>query len=120
MPQPLIVTFAGPGDPFGSGGRFQACLHVARPQGTPFLVDCGATSLTALKRLGLAPSDIGAVLVSRLHADHFGGLPFLILDGQFSRRTAPLAIVGPPGTRKRLSEAMEACFPGSASVRRRF
>lgn len=120
MPQPLVVTFAGSGDAFGSGGRFQACLHVARPEAAPFLLDCGATSLAALKRLGLPPSDIRVVLVSHLHADHYGGLPFLILDGQFSRRIAPLAIVGPPGTARRLSEAMEASFPGSSSVRRRF
>ena len=120
MSQPLVVTFAGSGDAFGSGGRFQACIHVSRPQGAPFLMDCGATSLTALKRLGLAPSDVGVVFVSHLHADHYGGLPFLILDGQFVRRLAPLTIAGPPGIDKRLSEVMEACFPGSASVRRRF
>ena len=58
------------------------------------LLDCGATSLSALKRLGLDPGEIAAVFVSHLHGDHFGGLPFLILDGQFSRRTAPLAVVG--------------------------
>ena len=43
------------------------------------------------------------MFVSHLHGDHFGGLPFLILDGQFSRRAAPLLIVGPPGTRQRLT-----------------
>ena len=28
------------------------------------------------------------VVVSHLHGDHFGGLPFLVLDGQFSGRDA--------------------------------
>ena len=37
------------------------------------------------------------MFVSHLHGDHFGGLPFPILDGQFSRRPGPLAVVGPPG-----------------------
>ena len=60
------------------------------------------------------------MFVSHLHGDHYGGLPFLILDGQFSRRTARLLIVGPPGTRQRLTEAMECLFPGSSQVRRRF
>ena len=86
----------------------------------PVLLDCGATSLTALRQAALDPGEIGAVFVSHLHGDHFGGLPFLILDGQFSRRTAPLLIVGPPGTRQRLTEAMECLFPGSSQVRRRF
>jgi ribonuclease BN (tRNA processing enzyme) len=60
------------------------------------------------------------VFVSHLHADHFGGLPFLILDGQFTRRTRPLTVAGPPGLARRLPDAMELYFPGSASVTRRF
>ena len=84
------------------------------------LVDCGATSLVALKAQGLDPGAVGAVAVTHLHGDHFGGLPFLILDGQFSRRSAPLQVAGPPGTRARLAEAMEALFPGSSRARRRF
>ena len=116
----MTVTFAGSGDAFGSGGRYQACIHVRAPGAGPVLLDCGATSLAALKRLGLDPGEIAAVFLSHLHGDHFGGLPFLILDGQFSRRTEPLAIVGPPGTAGRLTEAMECLFPGSAAVSRRF
>jgi len=84
------------------------------------LVDCGATSMVALKSLGLDPNAVEAVAVTHLHGDHFGGLPFLILDGQFSRRSAPLMVAGPPGTRTRLTKAMETLFPGSSSVRRRF
>jgi ribonuclease BN (tRNA processing enzyme) len=60
------------------------------------------------------------VLVSHLHADHFGGLPFLILDAQFTRRTRPLTVAGPPGLGRRLHDAMELYFPGSARVSRRF
>ena len=60
------------------------------------------------------------MLISHLHGDHFGGLPFLILDGQFTRRTSPLTIAGPPGTAGRLRQAMEASFPGSPGARRRF
>jgi ribonuclease BN (tRNA processing enzyme) len=115
------VTFAGSGDAFGSGGRFQACIHVRPGAGqAPVLLDCGATSLTALRQAGLDPGEIGAVFVSHLHGDHFGGLPFLILHGQFSRREAPLLIAGPKGTEQRLAAAMECLFPGSTQVRRRF
>ena len=60
------------------------------------------------------------MFVSHLHGDHFGGLPFLILDAQFAGRTAPLVVAGPPGTGQRLTEAMECLFPGSSRVRRRF
>ena len=119
-PSVLTVTFAGSGDAFGSGGRYQACIHLRPEGGRPVLLDCGATSLPALKRLGLDPSEIAAVFISHLHGDHFAGLPFLILDGQFSRRTAPLAVIGPPGTAQRLADTMECLFPGSSATSRRF
>ena len=113
------IRFVGSGDAFGSGGRFQTCIHLSGHD-RALLVDCGATSLVALKAQGLDPSSIGAVAITHLHGDHFGGLPFLILDGQFSHRTAPLLIAGPPGTGTRLAQAMENVFPGSGSVERRF
>ncbi|MBI4634786.1 MAG: MBL fold metallo-hydrolase [Candidatus Rokubacteria bacterium] len=115
----LTLRFLGSGDAFGSGGRFQTCLHLQGPAGS-LLIDCGASSLIALKRAGLDPSAIGAVLLSHLHGDHFGGVPFLVLDGQFSRRTQPLLVAGPPGVRARVEAAMEILFPGSSSVARRF
>ena len=97
-PPRVTVTFAGSGDAFGSGGRYQACIHLRAAGLAPVLLDCGATSLSALKACGLDPGEIGTVFVSHLHGDHFGGLPFLILDGQFSGRTSPLTVAGPPGT----------------------
>ncbi len=119
--QPRVaVTFAGSGDAFGSGGRYQACIHLGMPGQPPVLLDCGATSLSALKACGLNPGEIGTVFISHLHGDHFGGLPFLILDGQFSRRASPLTVAGPPGTAGRLRQAMETSFPGSSGARRGF
>ena len=117
---PVTVTFAGSGDAFGSGGRYQACIHLRPPGGAPVLLDCGATSLSALRQGGLDPGEIAAVFVSHLHGDHFGGVPFLVLNEQFARRTDPLTVVGPPGTARRLAQAMECAFPGSTGVRRRF
>jgi ribonuclease BN (tRNA processing enzyme) len=110
------VTVVGSGDAFGSGGRFQTCIAVGRR----VLVDCGATSLTALHRQQFDPNEIDTIVITHLHGDHFGGLPFLILDGQFRRRTRDLTIVGPPGTRERLTTAMETLYPGSSQVQRRF
>lgn len=116
----MQVRFLGSGDAFGSGGRFNTCFLVEAEKGT-FLVDCGASSLVAMRKWGIDPNSIGAVFISHLHGDHFGGLPFLLLDAQFySRRTTPLTIVGPTGLRQRLTEAMEAFFPGSSRTRQKF
>jgi ribonuclease BN (tRNA processing enzyme) len=119
----MRVTVVGSGDAFGSGGRFQTCIAVAtdeRDAPPRVLLDCGATSLTAMRQQRLDPNEIDILLVSHLHGDHFGGVPFLVLDGQFRHRTRDLTIIGPPSTRSRLDQAMEAMFPGSSTVPRRF
>lgn len=113
------IRFLGSGDAFASGGRLQACLHLTGG-GEPLLLDCGATGLVALKRGGIDPAGIGWVALSHLHGDHYAGLPFLILDGQFSRRSKPLVIAGPEGTQQRLEQAFEALYPGSWSAERPF
>jgi ribonuclease BN (tRNA processing enzyme) len=113
------VRFLGSGDAFGSGGRFQTCIHL-ESGGAQVLVDCGASSLIAMRRFAVDPSAIDAVILSHLHGDHFGGVPFLILDGQFTRRTRPLVVAGPPGVEARVREAMEVLFPGSSRAPRRF
>jgi ribonuclease BN (tRNA processing enzyme) len=84
------------------------------------LVDCGASALIAMRRAGVDPASVEWVVVSHLHGDHFAGLPFMILDGQFRRRTRPLRIAGPPGLTERLRSAMEVLFPGSSTAKRRF
>ncbi|GEO98852.1 MBL fold metallo-hydrolase [Methylobacterium haplocladii] len=116
----MRLQVLGCGDAFGSGGRFHTCFHVEVAR-TGFLVDCGASSLIAIRRYGVDPNGIDTVFLTHLHGDHFGGLPWLILDGQLvSQRRSPLTIVGPPGTRARLTATMEALFPGSSTVERRF
>jgi len=113
------LVFLGSGDAFGSGGRFQTCILV-RGGGTRVLLDCGASSLIAMKGGGVQPGDIGMVLLTHLHGDHFGGLPFLILDAQFSRRRQPLVVAGPPGVATRVEASMENLFPNSSKTQRRF
>ena len=74
-----------------------------------------------MHRSGLAPNDVSAIYLSHLHGDHFGGLPWWLLDGQHvSRRTEPLLIAGPPGVESRFIAAAEALYPGSTKAKRRF
>ncbi len=116
----MRLQFLGSGDAFGSGGRFNTCMRVSGA-GADVLVDCGASSLIAMKRFGVAPNDVGAILITHFYADHFGGLPSFLLDAQFfSKRRAPLTIAGPAGLRDRLPAVMEAFFPGSSATRPKF
>ena len=115
----MQLRFVGCGDAFGSGGRFNTCFHVTGAR-VNFLIDCGASSLPALKRQGIARDDIDLVLITHFHGDHLAGLPFLLLDAQFTRRTRPLVIAGPEGIEARLTQAMEAMFEHSSKTRPRF
>lgn len=115
----MQLQFVGCGDAFGSGGRFNTCFHVTG-SGVNFLIDCGASSLPALKRLGIAREAIDLILITHFHGDHFGGLPFLLLDAQFARRSRPLVIAGPDGIEAKLANLMEAMFEHSSRTRQRF
>jgi ribonuclease BN (tRNA processing enzyme) len=115
----MQLQFVGCGDALGSGGRYNTCFHVTGSH-VNFLIDCGASSLPALKRLAIARDDIDLILITHFHGDHFGGLPFLLLDAQFTRRTRPLVIAGPEGIETRLTQVMEALFENSSKTQQRF
>ncbi|MBD1545177.1 MBL fold metallo-hydrolase [Roseibium aggregatum] len=116
----MEVHFVGCGDAFGSGGRFNTCFHVTGETAN-FLIDCGASSLVALKRADVVLNDIRVILITHFHADHFGGIPPFMLDAQFfSRRTAPLTVAGPPSLKDWFVKAMETAFPGSSKTKPKF
>jgi len=116
----MKLTIVGSGDAFGSGGRSNTCFWLQTAKAT-LVVDFGASALPALKARKLDPNAIDAVVLSHLHGDHFGGLPFLLLDYQFlARRERPLLIAGPPGTQARLAAAMEVFFPKVSGTNWRF
>ena len=116
----MRLTIVGSGDAFGSGGRSNTCFWLETAKST-LVIDFGASALPALKALTLEPNAIDGIVLSHLHGDHFGGLPFFLLDAQFlSRRERPLTIAGPPGTRGRLEAAMEVFFPKSTGTKWRF
>jgi len=115
----MQLRFIGCGDALGSGGRANTCFHVTGDS-VNFLIDCGASSLPALKRFDVARDGIDLILITHFHGDHFGGLPFFLLDAQFTRRTRPLVIAGPRGIEARLIQVMEALFEHSSKTKQRF
>ena len=116
----MKLQFVGCGDAFGSGGRFNTCFHITGAR-TNILLDCGASSLVALKSLAISLNDIEAILITHFHADHFGGIPFFMLDAQFfSKRTQPLTIAGPHGLQEWYERVMETNFPGSSQTKTRY
>ena len=116
----MKLTFIGSGDAFGTDGRFNTCFLLSGSS-CNLLIDCGASSLVALKRARTDLNAIDGVLLTHLHGDHFGGLPFLLLDMQLmSKRTRPFFIWGPAGFPARLTALREALFPGSSRASLKF
>src|SRR5690606_40583782 len=62
----VTLQTIGNGDAFGSGGHFQTCFYVHSNR-YHFLVDCGATSLVAMKRFQI-PTDRKSTRLNSSHA----------------------------------------------------
>jgi len=116
----MKVTFVGTGDAFGSGGRLQTCILIEGATRT-LTIDFGTSSLIGLRREEIEPNSIDLILLPHLHGDHCGGVPFLLLDAMLgSKRSNPLTIAGPSGTKEHLQRVQEALFPGSHVMEPRF
>ena len=106
----IDVTVLGSGDAFNSGGHFHAAYLFETGDAT-FLVDCGPTILASMKQRGIDTARLDFVVVSHMHGDHFGGLPFLVLEYMYERRrTRPFVVLGPPGIEQRFWELFRALY----------
>ncbi|MGH7854751.1 MAG: MBL fold metallo-hydrolase [Candidatus Binatia bacterium] len=100
----MKLHILGCGDAFGSGGRNQSG-YLVEADDRLFLLDCGPTTLLAMKRAGFDPRHLDAIILSHLHGDHFGGIPFFFIEYLYRKpRDYPLIIAGPPGTEERVRQ----------------
>jgi ribonuclease BN (tRNA processing enzyme) len=107
----------GCGDAFGSGGRNQSG-YLIEAADRRFLLDCGPTTLLAMKRGGFDPRRLDVIFLSHLHGDHFGGLPFLFIEYLYKKpRDTPLHLAGPPGTEERVRELFRLMYGSGAEPR---
>ncbi len=110
----MRVHFLGCGDAFGSGGRNHSA-YLVEASDRLFLLDCGPTTLLSMKRAGINPQRLDAIILSHLHGDHFGGLPFFFLEYLYQApRTKPLSIAGPPTTEERVRTLTHCMYPGTS------
>jgi ribonuclease BN (tRNA processing enzyme) len=110
--KPVSITMLGTGDAFASGGRAQAGYFV-QADGVGILMEAGPELLGSMKRAGLRPGDIDVVLISHLHGDHYGGIPFLMLEYLWETKLDhKVVIAGPRNLEPRCWRLMNTLFPG--------
>ena len=111
----ISLQVIGCGDAFGSGGQINTCFYV-KSDSIQLLIDCGATSLPALKKYGINVRQIDLIILSHFHGDHFGGVPFLLLELAIYGQVKQLTIMSPPGGRERLEKLLHLLYPGSLVI----
>lgn len=96
MSRDFKITFLGTGGgmPSPSRGVSATALQVG---GEVLLFDCGEGTQRQFMLSSVSFMKVSTIFISHFHGDHFLGLPGLIQSMNFSGRSAPLAIYGPPG-----------------------
>jgi ribonuclease BN (tRNA processing enzyme) len=109
--KPVSVTVLGSGDAFATAGRSQSG-YLVRTGSLCVLMDAGPDLLGSLKRKHLAPADIDIIVISHLHGDHYGGIPFLMLEYMYeSPPERKIHIVGPRNLESRCWRMMKLAYP---------
>jgi ribonuclease BN (tRNA processing enzyme) len=104
----LKVTFVGTSDAFGAGGRRQSAIFVETAS-SGLLLDCAPTTGSGMAQLGIPRDAVDAIALSHFHADHFAGVPQLLLGAIYEdQRRHPLVIAGPPGVEARVLRMADA------------
>ncbi len=110
------LTCLGVGDGLACPDRYHSAF-LYRLGRTRLLVDCGEPVCRNLCRLGLDSDAVDAVLLSHLHADHFGGF-FMLLQGLWlegRRKALPVYMpgtgIGPVRALLRAATLYERLFP---------
>jgi ribonuclease BN (tRNA processing enzyme) len=116
----VIVTTLGTGDAFGSRGRAHSGVRI-QVAGHCLLLDPGPAILPQMHKARVSAASIDTVFITHLHGDHIAGLPFLLLDCQFSsQRRRRLVVRCPLGSTEQLTRLVNACYPVLSQDKLRF
>lgn len=109
----ITLTVLGCSDAFNSGGKRHTSFLLDY-SGFKVLIDCGANTVLAFKELDISFESLDAVIITHFHGDHYGGLPYLILEAaKLQKRKKPLQLISPPGLEDRLHGLLKLLYPGS-------
>jgi ribonuclease Z len=94
----MKLTLHGTGAGTPSGDRMSSALTACFSDGSIVLFDSGDGCTRSMLRDGIDIGRITTVAISHLHADHWSGLPGLLMGWGVASRSEPVDIHVPPGT----------------------
>ncbi|MBD3730964.1 MAG: MBL fold metallo-hydrolase [Sphingomonadales bacterium] len=91
----LAVQVLGSGGPVAEAPR-AGTSYLVRVDGRPrLLIDIGSGAYLRFAEAGGNVTELDAILLTHLHADHSGDLVSVLMSGGFEDRTEPLPVIGP-------------------------
>lgn len=79
------------------------------------LLDCGPTATPSFFAQADNANDLDVLWISHFHADHFFGIPALLLRFQEMKRTKTLHVISQSGIEELVVKTMELGYPGFLS-----
>jgi len=83
-----------------------------------FLVEVPPDIMNSLFREDIDRQKISVIYISHFHADHFFGLPFLLLKNFIDGYSTNIKMIGPKGIEKKVTEICTLAFGGDHSMQK--
>ena len=104
----MKVIFLGVGEAFDKNYPNNSSLVLSEK--TNLLLDCGFTVPPQLWKFNLDKDFIDAIYISHQHADHYFGLPALLMRMWEGGRVKPITVIAPKGFKDSFKELMNLAY----------
>lgn len=104
----MKIVFLGVGEAFDE--NLPNNSHLVTTDKTNLLLDCGLTAPPQIWKFNPDTDFLDAIYISHWHADHYFGLPGLLLRMWEGGRTKPLVIISRKGFKDRFKQLMDLAY----------
>lgn len=106
----MKIIFLGVGEAFDENVPNNS--HLIISEKTKMLLDCGMTVAPQVWKFNPDPNFLDAIYISHWHADHYFGLPGILLRTWEKERTRPITIISKKGFIEQFEKLMDLAYLG--------